>query len=63
MVPSRTRQLYRDFESVQRTNGILTYKTLLSVDLIVVPILNPCVILYSSKASMLLVTLLYLIED
>jgi hypothetical protein len=63
VVPSRTRQLYRDFESVQRTSGKSTCKTLSSVDLTIAAISKPCAMLYSSKASTLLVTLLYLIDD
>jgi len=57
------RQSYKGFELVQRISGKLTYKTLSSVDLIIAPILKLCAILYSSKANILLVTLLHLIKD
>ena len=63
MVPSRIRQSYRDFESVQRISSKLTCKTLSSIDLIVAPISKPCAMLYNSEANILLVTLLHLIED
>ena len=63
IVPSWTRQLYKDFELVQRISGRLTYKILSSVDLIAVPILKLYTILYNFKVNTLLVTLLYLIKD
>jgi hypothetical protein len=63
VVPSWTRQSYKDFELVQRMSGRLTYRILSSVDLITVPMLKPYTILYNFKVNILLVTLLHLIED
>ena len=62
IVLSLTRQLYSDFELVQVTSGKLILSILLIVALIAPIISKPYTIVYSSKASILLVTLLYLIE-
>jgi hypothetical protein len=60
---SLTKQSYKDFESIQRISGSKIYKIFLIVALIAAPILNPCVILYSSEAKTLRMTLLYWIDD
>ena len=62
IVLSLIRQLYSDFELVQVISGKLILSILLIVALIVPAISKPYTIVYSSKASTLLVTLLYLIE-
>jgi len=63
VVPSLTRQSYRDLESVQRTSGRLMPSASSRVDLIEAPISNPWARAYSSDASTLLVTLLHFVED
>ena len=62
VIPSLIRQSYSDFELVQVTSGRLILSILLIVALIVPVISKPYTIVYSSEASTLLVTLLYLIE-
>ena len=62
VVPSLIKQSYSDFELVQVTSSKLILSILLIVALIAPVISKPCIIIYSSKASTLLVTLLYLIE-
>ena len=62
IVLSLTRQLYSDFGLVQVTSSKLILSILLIVALIAPVISKPYTIVYSSKASTLLVTLLYLIE-
>ena len=62
VVLSLTRQLYSDFELVQVTSSKLILSILLIIALIAPIISKPYTIIYSSKASTLLVTLLYLIE-
>jgi hypothetical protein len=63
VVPSWTRQSYKDLELVQSMSGRLTCKILSIVDLIAAPISKLCAMLYNSEANTLLVTLLHLIED
>ena len=63
MVPSFTRQLYKDFESVQRIRGSQICNMASIVDLIAAPASNPWAIVYSSEARTLYITLLYLIDD
>ena len=63
IVPSLTRHLQSDFELVQSISGSLIYRSYLIVNLITALILNLQAITQSSKASTLLVTLLYLIKD
>src|SRR6266536_40189 len=64
VVPSLTRQSYRDFESVYSISGIvLIYSIFSIVDLIVALTSKPCAILYSSNARTLYITLLHLIKD
>ena len=66
VVPSLTRQSYRDFESVQITigiGGISKFRTTwLSVALNAMALSNPLTIPYSSLARTLLVTRLHLTE-
>jgi hypothetical protein len=63
VVPSLTKQSYKDFESVQRISGSEIHRIFLIVNLIAAPILNPYTIPYSSDAKTLRVTLLHLIDD
>ena len=64
VVLSLTKQLYRDFESVQRViNNYLSCRIFLMVTLIVALVLNLWAILYSLDAKTLHVTCLYLIDD
>ena len=63
IVPSLIRYLQNNFKLVQSISGSLIYRICLIVDLIVALILNLQAIVQSSKASTLLVTLLYLVND
>ena len=56
------RQLYSDFELVQVTSSKLILSILLIVALIAPIISKPYTIIYSSKANILPVILLYLIK-
>ena len=64
VVPSLTRQLYRDFKSVQRVIGSrLSCRIFLMVTLIIAPVSNLYAILYSSDAKILHITYLHLIDN
>ena len=63
MVLSLTRQLYKDFESVYITKGIVVLRTKLIVDLITAPILILWAIPYSLDAKILLIIYLHLIKN
>ena len=64
VVPSLTKQLYRDFKSVQRiTNSYLSYRIFSIVTLIAALVLNLWAILYNLDAKTLCITCLYLIDD
>jgi hypothetical protein len=63
VVPSLTKQSYKDFESMQRMSRSEIHRIFLIVDLIAAPILNPYTILYSSNAKTLCMTLLHLIDN
>ena len=63
VVPSLTRHLYNDFESVQMTIGTSYWRTWKSVAFNTTPMSKPWAIAYNSEASTLLVTCLHLIED
>src|SRR6266568_8695391 len=64
VVPSLTKQSYRDFKSVQRVIGSRSSCRIFSmVALIAAPVSNPWAIPYSSDAKTLRVTRLHLIDD
>ncbi len=64
IIPSLIKQLYRDFELVQRITGShLSYRIFLIVALIAALVLNLWAILYNLDAKILYVTCLHLIDD
>jgi len=64
VVPSLTRQSYRDFKLVHKTRGSCSnYRIFWIVDLITAAILKPWASAYSLEASTLRVTYLHLIKD
>jgi hypothetical protein len=64
VILSLTKQLYRDFESVQRVIGSYSScRIFLIIALITALVFNPYAILYSLDAKTLYITCLYLIDD
>ena len=64
IVLSLTKQLYRDFKSVQRITGSRSScRIFLIVALITAPVLNSWAILYNSDAKTFCVTCLHLIDN
>jgi len=64
IIPSLTKQLYRDFELVQRITGsCLSYRIFLMVALITALVLNLWAIPYNLDTKTLRVTCLYLIDN
>ena len=64
VVLSLTKQLYRDFKSVQRISGsCLSYRIFLIVALIIAPVLNLWAILYNLDTKILYITCLHLIDN